>query len=159
MRKLLLAILLAVLIPFPAKAEVPSGVFGFMDGKFYDSTSTLKYLCFMDGKCYDLNGVFSFERTPVASTPTDADKDFLENCYEPLDEFRLEMVELKADYNAEYAEILENNGGTWGSVVAEEVARLDAQYRPLEERIQRERNEFAAENCAQYSNRVLPNLY
>ena len=52
--------------PLPAKAEVPSGVFGFMDGKYYDMSSILKYFCLMDNNCYDLQGNLAFKRTPVA---------------------------------------------------------------------------------------------
>lgn len=73
MQNFITTILLVVslVIPVTAKAEVPSGVFGFMDGKFYDSSSTLKYLCFLDNNCYDLQGKFSFTRTaPPTNAPT-----------------------------------------------------------------------------------------
>lgn len=38
-------------------------IFGFMDGKFYDESQSLKYVCFMDGNCYDLEGTFVTKRT------------------------------------------------------------------------------------------------
>lgn len=68
MKKILIVALF--LFPFFARAEVPSGTFGFMDGKFYDQTQSLKYLCFLDNNCYDLNGKFAFSREPVGSAPT-----------------------------------------------------------------------------------------
>lgn len=61
-------IILALLIfPFFASAEVPSGVFGFMDNKFYDADQSLKFMCFGDGNCYDMEQKFAFSRN---STPT-----------------------------------------------------------------------------------------
>lgn len=72
MKKLLIALLL---FPFPAFAEVPQGVMGFMDGKLYNtSDSSLAYICFMDGNCYDKEMKFAFNRGVVAGaiTPTPA---------------------------------------------------------------------------------------
>lgn len=63
MKKLLIALLL---FPFPVFAEVPSGVLGFGDGKFYDENQSLKYLCFTDNNCYDLNQHFAFKRGSIA---------------------------------------------------------------------------------------------
>jgi len=60
MKKYLLIALL--LFPFFAKAEVPSGVFGFMDNKFYDIDQSLKFMCFGDGNCYDMEQKFAFKR-------------------------------------------------------------------------------------------------
>lgn len=65
-------------ISLPAKAEVPRGVFGFADGKYYDESQSLKYMCFGDGNCYDMNQKFAFKRevqgantiAPVAKTYT-----------------------------------------------------------------------------------------
>ncbi len=64
MKYILIALLL---FPFFASAEVPSGVFGFMDNKFYDADQSLKYMCFGDGNCYDMEQKFAFSRN---STPT-----------------------------------------------------------------------------------------
>lgn len=68
MKKLLLVTLLGVLalLPFQAKAET---LFGFMDGKYYDESQTLKYMCFLDNNCYDLNGQFGFKREVPAGVP------------------------------------------------------------------------------------------
>ena len=41
----------------PVKAET---IYGFLDGKFYDSSANLKYMCFLDGNCYDMNQKFAF---------------------------------------------------------------------------------------------------
>lgn len=56
-------ILIALLMfPFFASAEVPSGVFGFMDNKFYDADQSLKFFCLGDGNCYDMEQKFAFKR-------------------------------------------------------------------------------------------------
>ncbi len=72
MRKLLFTAILASLVLYTplVKAEVPTGVFGFMDGKYYDQAQALKYLCFMDGNCYDLNTKFAFVRPQQTSIQT-----------------------------------------------------------------------------------------
>jgi len=69
MKYILIALLL---FPFFASAEVPSGVFGFMDNKFYDADQSLKYMCFGDGNCYDMEQKFAFKRE-VKGTATDID--------------------------------------------------------------------------------------
>lgn len=60
MKKLL--VFLVVLFPLFAQAQVPSGVFGFADGKYYDESQSLKYMCFGDGNCYDMNQKLAFSR-------------------------------------------------------------------------------------------------
>lgn len=62
MKKYLLLGLL-VFLPLVSRAEVPSGVFGFQDGKYYDQAQSLKYICFLDGNCYDMNQKFAFQQT------------------------------------------------------------------------------------------------
>lgn len=65
MRKYLLGILVVFAI-FAPSTKAAETVFGFLDGKFYDSTATLRYQCFMDGNCYDLEGKPApFKMTPV----------------------------------------------------------------------------------------------
>jgi hypothetical protein len=68
MKKYVLGILVAfALLSAPARAAEP--IFGFLDGKFYDSTATLRYQCFMDGNCYDLDGKPApFKIVPVSFT-------------------------------------------------------------------------------------------
>lgn len=66
---IILGIIAALLvIPLLTKAEAPSDVFGFMDGKFYDQSQTLKYICFLDNNCYDINQNFAFKRTVAGAT-------------------------------------------------------------------------------------------
>lgn len=60
MKKLL--VFLVVFFPLFAQAQVPSGVFGFADGKYYDESQSLKYMCFGDGNCYDMNQKLAFSR-------------------------------------------------------------------------------------------------
>ena len=55
-----LIVLGLLLAPFLTKAETT--VYGFMDGKFYDSSQSLKYICFLDNQCYDLNQKFAFKK-------------------------------------------------------------------------------------------------
>lgn len=51
----------------PVKAEVPSGIMGFQDGKYYDKSGNFKCLKFMDGSCYDMNQKLVFKEE--ATTP------------------------------------------------------------------------------------------
>lgn len=69
MKKYLL-IGLVLFFPYFASAEVPSGVLGFLDGKFYDENQTLKYICFMDNNCYDMDQKLAFTKGSVAGTTT-----------------------------------------------------------------------------------------
>lgn len=39
----------------PAKAHAAE-VYGFMDGKYYDESQSLKYFCFLDRSCFDVSG-------------------------------------------------------------------------------------------------------
>lgn len=64
-------IVLALLVaPFVSKAETPAGVLGFMDGKYYDESQSLKYICFLDSQCYDLNQKFAFKREVAGVSTT-----------------------------------------------------------------------------------------
>jgi len=59
-------LILSVLIflPFLAKADAPSNVYFFGDGKGYNVDGTQEYFCFGTGQqdCYNIEGVFSFVR-------------------------------------------------------------------------------------------------
>lgn len=70
MKKYLLIILL---VPLFASAEVPAGTYFLMDNKGYGVSGEQTHFCLMDGNCYTVSGEFSFKRevagvsTPVAT--------------------------------------------------------------------------------------------
>lgn len=149
MIKYLAIVLLGFMSFIPvAQAEVPSGVLGFMDGKFYDSDSNLKYLCFMDGQCYDLNGTLAFSRTPTA--PVASNDEFNEECGDPLKEYDKELAELKTWYNTEHARIIANTSGQFAGGVEQDVATLNAEYSEKKEPIENQRSRLAQRCTSNY---------
>ncbi len=62
-----LVVLGLFIAPF-VHAEAPSGAFGFLDGKYYDESQSLKYICFQDNNCYDMNQKFAFKREVAGVT-------------------------------------------------------------------------------------------